>query len=278
MDSKRSKNIMLTINLAGLIAIILYLLILNFGHIKNYEHLVPTGNVDIFEIDCNCNEDGSCTPKPGHQIIDEPEEKLSGPIINNNEGPINNNQKPNSGMIVDRDDGENNDNSGNESNYDKPVIGDGQGSDSSEDKPIIKDLIVSDDYAIWGNEKARIFSNPSYEYASKIAPGSSNSYTFVIKNNNDFDVIVDFEMLEDNPYQVNIKYKLRSLGKYIVGDEDNYDDVSKLQLRNVKIKANESIPYILDWKWIDSENDTEIGEKLDANYKLTINVGANQAY
>lgn len=275
MSDKKNKNIMLAINIAGILAIILYLLILNFGHIKNNEYLVPTGNVDIFEIDCDCKENGSCTPTPGHQIIEEPEDK---PVIGNNQGPINNNQNPNTGLIVDRDDGETSgDENTDNSNNNKPENG-GQSPDVGEDKPIVKDLIVSDDYTIWGNEKARIFSNPSYEYESKIAPGSSNSYTFVIKNSNDFDVIVDFEMIEDNPYKVNLKYKLKSEGKYIVGDEDNYDDVSKLQIKNVKIKANESIPYVLDWKWIDSENDTEIGEKLDANYKLTINIGANQSY
>ncbi len=139
-------------------------------------------------------------------------------------------------------------------------------------------FIVSDNYSIWGNKKLRIFSNPAYEYTSKIAPNSSNSYVFVVRNNNDFDIVVDFDIVEENTHNINMKYKLRSKGTYLVGNESAYEDVSKLNQKNITIKAKESISYILDWKWIDSDNDTEIGEKIDANYKLTINIGANQKY
>lgn len=236
MKTRKNSLIISIIILICVIIIVLYLLILKFGYIRNNNPSTPTGNVDIFEIDCEC-EDDKCNS----------EEKLL--------------FKESDSLEIDKD---------------KPVF---KENDNLEiNKPDLNGLFVSDNYSMWGNERARIFSNPSYEYTSKIAPGSFNSYTFVIKNNNNFDVVVDFEMIEDNPYKVNIKYKLRSKGKYLVGDTNKYDDVSKLQLKNIKIKANESIPYILDWKWIDSENDTEIGEKIDANYKLTINIGANQIY
>lgn len=222
---KKSSLTMLIVTLMCIIVIILYLLILNLGYIKNNKGLTPTGNVDIFEIDCKCeSQDNKC---------------------DNNE---------------------------------KPVLKEDNNLEIDKNKLHKNGLIVSDNYSMWGNEKVRIFSNPSYEYTSKIAPGAFNSYTFVIKNNNNFDVIVDFEMIEDNPYKVNMKYKLRSKDNYLVGDINHYEDISKLQLKNIKIKAYESVPYILDWKWIDSENDTEIGEKIEANYKLTINVGANQIY
>lgn len=216
---KKKGLIMFIITLICIIAIVLYLLILNLGYIRNHDFLTPTGNVDIFDIDCNCDDD---------------DDNCNGDI---------------------------------------PVFNEDGNFEIDKNK-----LIVSDNYSMWGNERARIFSNPSYEYTSKIAPGSFNSYTFVIKNSNDFDVVVDFEMVEDNPYKVNMQYKLRSKGNYLVGDTNNYDDISKLQLKNIKIKAHESIPYILDWKWIDSERDTEIGEEIEADYKLTINIGANQLH
>ena len=83
-------------------------------------------------------------------------------------------------------------------------------------------------------------------------------------------------MEEDNPFNINMKYKLRSNNNYLVGSKDKYVDVSKLSQRNILIKANSSKEYSLDWKWIDSDNDTEIGENINSNYKLSINIGANQ--
>ena len=83
-------------------------------------------------------------------------------------------------------------------------------------------------------------------------------------------------MEEDNPFNINMKYKLRSNNNYLVGSKNKYADVSKLSQRNILIKANSSKEYSLDWKWIDSDNDTEIGENINSNYKLSINIGANQ--
>lgn len=246
MKTKKNILVLSIITLIGIIIIILYLLILNLGYIKNKNILTPTGNVDIFEIDCNCADK---TDKDQNE-----------------------NQHKNQNKEQNENERKDNSNSGD------PAFKEENNLEVDENKPYISGLIVSDNYSIWGNEQARIFSNPSYEYTSKIAPGSFNSYTFIVKNNNDFDILVDFEIVEGNPYNVNMKYKLRSRGNYLVGDANNYDDISKLQLRNIKIKAHESIPYILDWKWIDSKNDTEIGEKIEVDYKLTINIGANQLY
>ena len=187
-----------------------------------------SGNVDIFEINCNHKD-------------------------------------------IDKDKNENNEENTDTSNEIGNI-------DIDKNKPNKTGVIVSDDYSIWENKKLRIFSNPAYQYTSKIAPNSSNSYVFVVRNNNDFDIVVDFDIVEENNYDINMKYKLRSKGTYLVENENTYEDVSKLNQQNITIKAKESISYILDWKWIDSENDTEIGETIDTNYKLTINIGANQKY
>jgi len=225
MKRKNKKIAWITIIIL-LLVIIIYLLILDFGKIKNHGPLTPTGNIDIFDINCNCPDNTCSDNNP------------------NSDAPTFNEQDENHTV--------------------------------SENKFNKNGLIVSDNYETWGEKKLRIFSNPAYEYTSKIAPNSSNSYTFVVRNNNDFDITVDFHMVEGNDYGVNMKYKLRSKGEYIVGDENTYEDISKLQLTNVTMKAKESISYILDWKWIDNDNDTEIGENMDAKYQLTIQIGANQ--
>lgn len=195
-----------------LLIFLIYLLIHQFGLINDKKNKVPTGNVDIIDI----NDDN---------------------ITNDiNENPNNN---------IDKNKLDNN-------------------------------FIVKDNYTIWSNKRLRIFSNQAYEYFSKIAPGVSNSYDFVIKNNNDFPVLVDISMKEVNPYSINMEYKLRSENSFLAGSSFKYVSVKKLSQKNIYLKAHSSKLYSLDWKWIDSDNDTEIGEAVNANYKLLVYVGANQ--
>lgn len=195
-----------------LLIFLIYLLIHQFGLINDKKNKVPTGNVDIIDID-------------GDNITNDI-----------NENPNNN---------IDKNKLDNN-------------------------------FIVKDNYTIWSNKRLRIFSNQAYEYFSKIAPGVSNSYDFVIKNNNDFPVLVDISMKEVNPYSINMEYKLRSENSFLAGSSFKYVSVKKLSQKNIYLKAHSSKLYSLYWKWIDSDNDTEIGEAVDANYKLLVYVGANQ--
>ena len=198
-----NKNKLITIILMIIIIILLYLLILKFGKIENYGPVVPTGNVDIFEINFGFSKD----------------------VFNSDKS--------------------------------RPEIG----------------LVVEDNDAVWGNRELRIFSNPAYEYDSIIAPGSSNSYTFVIRNNNTFDIVVNVVMTEENPSGANMKYKLRSQGTYLVGNDKNYEDVSKLNIGEIVLPANSQKSFILDWKWVDSDKDTDSGVSIDNIYKLILNVG-----
>ena len=144
-------------------------------------------------------------------------------------------------------------------------------------KSKIGDLIVFDDYKIWDNKELRIFSNPAYEYESKIAPGSYNSYTYVIRNNNYFDVIIDIDLVPDNPKNINLQYKMSNKGNYVIGTKDNYVSLGDhKKVTGIKLPARSQLSYILDWKWVDSDNDTEIGFDVNSNYKLSIYIGANE--
>ena len=170
--------------------------------------VVPTGNVDIFEINCNCNS--------------------------------------------------NKENARDDINKNKPEI------------------VVFDNYKIWDNKELRIFSNPAYNYKSIIAPGSSNSYTYVIRNNSTIDMVIDIYIQEENNKGINMQYKMRSKGKYVVGEENQYVKINNTKIEHVKLPAKSQISYIIDWKWIDNYNDTEIGFDINSNYKLSINIGANE--
>ena len=72
-----------------------------------------------------------------------------------------------------------------------------------------------------------------------------------------------------------MQYKLRNNGNYLIGTNNNYIPIKDKKVTNIKIPAHSFKSYILDWKWIDSENDTQIGFDITSNYKLSITVGAN---
>jgi hypothetical protein len=67
-----------------------------------------------------------------------------------------------------------------------------------------------------------------------------------------------------------MKYKLKKNGEYIIGEYVSYDE---LNLSNMVITSGVSDTYLLEWKWVSSSNDNEIG-KNGATYGLQINVDA----
>lgn len=136
-------------------------------------------------------------------------------------------------------------------------------------------LIVSDKQTTWkSNNKLRIFSNPVYNMDDKIAPENSNTYQFVIKNNTNYNIKYGIKFIEKNPYNINMKYKLRKGNDYII---DNYTDYSELSQSNIALNKNNSETYYLEWKWISSDNDTEIAN-LENAYDLNIEIEAENVY
>ena len=79
------------------------------------------------------------------------------------------------------------------------------------------------------------------------------------------------EFIETNPYNINMKYKLKKNGTYII---DQYSSASELNLSNIEIEINNSDTYDLEWHWISSSNDTEIGKNKNSSYSLKIDVKA----
>ena len=141
--------------------------------------------------------------------------------------------------------------------------------------PDLGDLIVYDDEKIWDNQDLRIFTNPIYDNKSIIAPGSHNSYAFIIKNNNNFDLMIDIAFNETNYKDINMQFKLKNEDKYLLGSERNYEKISGKKIEDIWLPANGQKEYVLDWKWIDSNNDAEVGFDIYSFYKLSIIVMAN---
>lgn len=251
MENRKKRTICVIVLVCMLI--LSYLLINKLGRIENSEVLTPTGNVDIFEISC-----GRCCSGEGDDKLDEAEvpNTSSGKKISDNGGG--------------------NSSEGEQKSEDEQKPSDDDGSDDDDDDDDddkdLGDVVVYDDYKIWDNKDLRIFSNPAYEYRNIIAPGSFNSYAFIIRNNNDFDVVVDIVFNETNNKNINMQYKLKNDGNYLLGSLDNYETIAGKVIKGVEIPANSYKSYVLDWKWVDSSNDAAVGFDINSTYGLSITV------
>lgn len=131
----------------------------------------------------------------------------------------------------------------------------------------------------WLNEKkADIFSN-SYFENSKIAPGVSSDYYFIVKNDRKENIIYDINFTEKNDSNIPLKYRLKKKDSYVVGSDITWVNASDLNINDILINAKENDSYILEWKWdyytdnLNDATDTTIGKNIP-DYKLTINVKA----
>ena len=123
----------------------------------------------------------------------------------------------------------------------------------------------------------RIFTNTAYYVVdSKIAPASENTYQFVIRNNNEFNIKYDLDLLEENKYNVNMKYRLKLNGVYVAGNDNEWLTYEELKQENIELTANTYDVYTLDWKWFEGSNDTEVGTNINSNYRLDLKITASE--
>ena len=237
MNNKQKKNKKDLIIKIILIIIIIILLIHNCCMLKNKNKGVsPTGNVNIIEI--TCDKDDVCT-------VEETKD-------NKDDSAASNTNKKSNGL--------------NNSNNTLPVNGDDT-KDSGDTGILVKDKIIT-----WkATTQAEIFTNSMYELNDKIAPESSNTYQFIVKNGTNYAVNYNINFIETNPHKINMKYKLKKNDTYLI---DHYVSASQLNQANLILDPNNNDTYYLEWKWISSDNDTQIGETPNAKYELKIEVKA----
>ena len=268
-----------------LIIIIVILLLHNCVLLRNMgKEKVPTGNVDIIEI--ICNKDDSCKPdnKGGNGGNTVPTIKDDDKIENDGKktepsGPSSA-SKPNEPAPASSTKPQEEPKPSNPST--KPAQpsepSSGQPSTPSapssepEPEPDPEELIVKDRRITWdGAITAKIFTNSMYEFEDIIAPESSNTYQFVVKNGTEYQLKYEINFIETNNYNINMKYKLKKNDTYLI---DHYVSASELNVSEMLLNSLENDTYYLEWKWISSSNDTEIGMTPDANYGLKIEVRA----
>lgn len=148
------------------------------------------------------------------------------------------------------------------------------------DENIKNNILIYDEQVKYSdNIKLNIFTHKSYYVKNDvIAPDTQNSYQFIIRNNNEFAIKYNLKMEENNIYNINMKYRLKLDGKYILGNDKEWVTANEL-VQNELVLADKSYNvYTLDWKWFESDNetDTKIGTNIDAKYQLNISFLANR--
>ena len=56
-------------------------------------------------------------------------------------------------------------------------------------------------------------------------------------------------MSEENNHNINMRYRLKLRGKYIIGDSDNWVKAEELQRIGILLANNSYDTYTLDWCW-----------------------------
>lgn len=138
-------------------------------------------------------------------------------------------------------------------------------------------LEITDKDITWSNtNNIKVFSNPIYNMNQKIAPESTNVYQFVINNNTAYNILYNINFIESNTYSINMKYKLKLNNVYVAGDEENWVSYDQLKRTNIILPKSNKHIYYLEWKWISSDNDTSVGNAVNAGYDLNIEIKAEK--
>lgn len=140
-------------------------------------------------------------------------------------------------------------------------------------------FVVKSNGLTWGNStNVDIFANPLYNMKEIIAPGSSNIYKFLVKNSTDYNLLYNISFKSVNQNNINILYRLKNETEYIIGNETKWVTAEELILNDVRINKLNSDTYYLEWKWFESDNDTEIGMNGKVKYSLNIIIVAEEYY
>ena len=140
-----------------------------------------------------------------------------------------------------------------------------------------KRFYIKDNHTTWnGQDRLNIFRDITHNNRELIVPFSTGLYDFVLVNVNNFKLKANVNFYHNNPYNINIKYRLKQGNTYIVGDNDTYVTINELLLQNISMQKNTQTKYTLEWKWFEDDNDTLIGSLGTAKYELTIEYHAEE--
>lgn len=112
----------------------------------------------------------------------------------------------------------------------------------------------------------------------KIAPGVQDTYTYTVECYGKGKMKYNTHFVEENPYKINMVFRLKRNGVYVAGNDNTWVKASQLSQMNMYIDAGTIDVFDLDWKWEDAPNDTEIGKTEGAGYTISISSEAESVY
>ena len=128
---------------------------------------------------------------------------------------------------------------------------------------------VSDKEQVWHQETdINIFK------VKTVAPGDSGNYSFIVNNNSTENANYKISFEEINIANANLTYKLKRNNNYIIGDSDNWVKYNDLNVSEKVLNNDNKDLYNIEGKWIDNNNDTDVGRVLGAKYTLKISLMA----
>ena len=128
------------------------------------------------------------------------------------------------------------------------------------------------DIEVTKNTNLNIFNNLKFNGEKKIAPKSSGSYKFCIKNESPNDIVYHIKFTDKMNHFVNMKYRLKIDNVYIKGNEKEYITIDELNVDNIKVVKGSINTFTLEWYWADDDYmDTYVGSMKDDQY-YTLNL------
>lgn len=126
--------------------------------------------------------------------------------------------------------------------------------------------ILVDSYTL--EKSVDIFQDPLLGGEKLIYPGREETYYFYVSNENSYRFNCSISFSDINDSNINMKYRFRIADVKYTHDE--WLDISEVGITNFTIDANSKVLCALDWTWLSSDKDTEIGLEGLATYTLKI--------
>ena len=236
-----------------IIILIILLFFSRLGKINNYP--VPTGNVEVFDIDVDID----------YAEVSHGNTEYNGKTNTD----INIGTSYSKNVRTEKSYSKKTETSDNNQDIEKKI----PTYDKDKDKDVLGRVYVDDKNGNYiYQQNLDIFNNAVYQYTNKIAPGVSNTYHFVVHNSSKMNLKYYVEMYENSEYQVNLRYRLKRNNNYVVGNDNNWVTADELKTAFQNINDSSSDSYSLDWKWFDHDDvvDTKAGKNMTSLYKLNI--------
>lgn len=116
-----------------------------------------------------------------------------------------------------------------------------------------------------------IFKNPRYDNKKIIAPSDTGKYDFFVENVAKKDIKINILLEDINPYKLNMKYRLKQEEKYVIGNENTWESIESMKLKEIKLSEKQIILYTLEWKLEDIPSDKIVNKIADYSLQITIN-------